>query len=56
MSRTGKNKLVSTTITLPASLKDKMDKTDTNWSEAIREMIAQRLEEEGGRDRRRQSS
>jgi hypothetical protein len=50
MSRTGKNKLVRTTITLPASLKDKMDKTDTNWSEAIREMIAQRLEEEGGTD------
>ena len=43
----GKDKLVRTTITLPASLKEKMERTDTNWSEAIREMIAQRLEEEG---------
>jgi hypothetical protein len=50
MSRRGKSKLVRTTITLPASLKDEMDKTDTNWSEAIREMIAQRLEEEAGTD------
>ena len=44
MSRS-KDKLVRTTITLPASLKEKMQQTSTNWSEAIREMIAQRLEE-----------
>jgi hypothetical protein len=43
----GKDKLVRTTITLPASLKDRMERMDTNWSEAIREMITQRLEEEG---------
>ena len=49
MSR-GKDKLVRTTITLPASLKEKMRRTDTNWSEAIREMIAQRLDEEGQAD------
>jgi hypothetical protein len=49
MSRS-KDKLVRTTITLPASLKEKMQETDTNWSEAIREMILQRLEEEGHAD------
>ena len=43
MSR--KDKLVRITIALPASLKEKMQQTNTNWSEAIREMIAQRLEE-----------
>ena len=45
-----KDRLVRTTITLPASLKEKMHQTDTNWSEAIREMISQRIEEEGGTD------
>ncbi|HVC27236.1 MAG TPA: hypothetical protein VND40_03660 [Nitrososphaerales archaeon] len=45
-----KEKLVRTTITLPASLKERMDQTDTNWSEAIREMISQRIEEEGQTD------
>jgi hypothetical protein len=45
-----KEVLVRTTITLPASLKEKMRQTDTNWSEAIREMIAQRLDEEGRAD------
>ncbi len=45
-----KERLVRTTITLPASLKEKMDQTDTNWSEAIREMISQRIEEEGQTD------
>lgn len=46
----GKERLVRTTITLPVSLKEKMEQTDTNWSEAIREMVAQRLEEEGQTD------
>jgi len=46
MART-KDKLVRTTITLPSSLKEKMQRTDVNWSEAIRQMISQRLEEEG---------
>jgi len=45
-----KEKLVRTTITLPASLKARMEQTDTNWSEAIREMITQRIEEEGQAD------
>jgi hypothetical protein len=45
-----KDKLVRTTITLPASLKEKMHQTDTNWSEAIREMIVQRFEEESQPD------
>ncbi len=42
-----KGKLVRTTITLPASLKEKMSHANTNWSEVVREMISQRLEEEG---------
>jgi hypothetical protein len=40
-----REKLVRTTITLPASLKEKMEQTDTNWSEEIRKMILQRMEE-----------
>ena len=43
-------KLVRTTITLPASLKEKMDRIETNWSEEIREMISERIEEEGEGD------
>ncbi|MDG6995699.1 MAG: hypothetical protein JRN52_07235 [Nitrososphaerota archaeon] len=42
--------MVRTTITLPASLKEKMDQIETNWSEEIREMISQRVEEEGKAD------
>ncbi len=42
-----REKLVRTTITLPASLKERMSRTDSNWSETIRDMISQRLEEEG---------
>jgi hypothetical protein len=40
-----KDRLVRTTITLPLSLKEKMQQTDTNWSEAIRQMISERIEE-----------
>lgn len=46
----GKERLVRTTITLPESLKEEMEKTDANWSEVIREMISQRIEEEGQGD------
>ncbi len=42
-----RDKLVRTTITIPSSLKEKMTHTNVNWSEAIRQMISQRLEEEG---------
>lgn len=45
-----KEKLVRTTFTLPATLKERMSKTDANWSEEIREMVRQRLEEEGTTD------
>ena len=45
-----KERLVRTTITLPASLKAKMDQIEANWSEEIREMISQRIEEEGETD------
>jgi len=43
-------KLVRTTITLPSSLKEKMDESEENWSQVIREMIRQRIEEEGQTD------
>jgi hypothetical protein len=41
------DKLVRTTITLPLSLKEKMARMHVNWSEELRQMIFQRLEEEG---------
>ena len=43
-------KLVRTTITLPLALKEKMARFDENWSQVIREMIRQRIEEEGQMD------
>ena len=43
-----KERLVRTTITLPASLKERMSEVDVNWSEEIREMIGQRLAEDDG--------
>ena len=45
-----KEKLVRTTITIPASLKEKMSQADVNWSEAIREILTQMLEDEGQPD------
>lgn len=46
----GTEKLVRTTITLPSALKQEMDKSEENWSQVIREMIRQRIEEEGHTD------
>ena len=46
----GTEKLVRTTITLPSELKEKMTRSDENWSQLIREMIRQRIEEEGEAD------
>jgi len=46
----GTEKLVRTTITLPSALKEKMDRSDENWSQVIREMIRQRIDEEGRSD------
>ena len=46
----GTEKLVRTTITLPSDLKEKMTRSDENWSQVIREMIRQRIEEEGEAD------
>jgi hypothetical protein len=43
-------KLVRTTITLPLALKEEMSRFDENWSQVIREMIRQRIEEEGQTD------
>lgn len=45
-----RERLVRTTITLPASLKEKMDQSRVNWSQEIREMISERVEEEGEPD------
>jgi len=45
-----REKLVRTTITLPYSLKVRMDQESVNWSEVIREMLTQRIEEEGEGD------
>ena len=45
-----REKLVRTTITIPSSLKEKMSQADENWSEVIREVLTQRLEEEGETD------
>lgn len=45
-----KERLVRTTITLPASLKEKMSHSDENWSEVIRDLLARRIEEEGEAD------
>jgi hypothetical protein len=44
------DRMVRTTITLPAYLKEKMDRVEVNWSEEIREMISERIEEEGEGD------
>lgn len=49
MSKRGQE-LVRTTITLPRSLKERMSKFEENWSEVIREIIRQRIEEEGEPD------
>ena len=45
-----KDKLVRTTIAIPSSLKEKMARTNENWSEVIREVLTQLLEEEGEAD------
>jgi len=45
-----REKLVRTTITLPESLKLRMDQTRVNWSQEIREMISERVEEGGEPD------
>jgi len=46
----GTERLVRTTITLPSELKEKMTRSDENWSQVIREMIRERIEEEGEAD------
>ena len=45
-----KEKLVRTTITLPRSLKEKMEQTGENWSEVIRDLVSERLVDEGWTD------
>lgn len=45
-----KDRMTRTTITLPASLKARMSRAGLNWSEEIREMVSQRLDEEGEAD------
>lgn len=43
--RAKRQKLVRTSIALPASLKRRMDQSDLNWSQVAREAIAAKLEE-----------
>lgn len=42
--------MVRTTITIPTSMKERMSHLDVNWSEIIREMIGQKIEEGGRTD------
>ncbi len=42
--------MVRTSITMPGSLKERMEEVDVNWSSEIREMIKRRLEQEGDVD------
>jgi|GEM_PF-1503659 hypothetical protein len=48
--RKSKTKMVRTTITIPASLKEKMSQINANWSEVVREVISQKLQEESQPD------
>jgi hypothetical protein len=41
-----KERLVRTTVTLPTALKEQMSRVRINWSQEIREMISQRLDED----------
>jgi hypothetical protein len=43
-------RLARTSITIPLSLKKKMEQSGENWSQLIREMIAKRIEEDSGAD------
>ncbi len=42
--------MVRTSVTLPKSLKDEMDKIDMNWSALVREAIRRKVEGEHGSD------
>ncbi len=44
------DRMVRTSITMPGSLKERMEEVDVNWSSEIREMIKRRLEQEGDVD------
>ena len=48
LTKPRKEKLVRTTVTIPASLKERMSRANLNWSEVVRETINQRLEEQEG--------
>jgi Arc/MetJ-type ribon-helix-helix transcriptional regulator len=43
---TREEKMVRTSVTIPKSLKEKMDKVDINWSAALREAIRRRIDYE----------
>ncbi|MFQ5711755.1 MAG: hypothetical protein ACE5GD_08245 [Candidatus Geothermarchaeales archaeon] len=44
--KTEEDRMVRTSITIPRSLKERMDEVDVNWSSEIREIIKRRLEQE----------
>ena len=43
-------KMVRTSVTIPESLKEEMEKVDVNWSAVVREAIRRKLEWERERD------
>ena len=43
-------KMVRTSVTIPGSMKEEMEKVDVNWSAVVREAIRRKLEWENARD------
>ena len=43
-------KMVRTSVTIPESMKEEMDKVDVNWSAVVREAIKRKLEDEHEKD------
>jgi post-segregation antitoxin (ccd killing protein) len=43
-------KMVRTSVTIPESMKEEMDKVDVNWSAVVREAIKRKLEDEREKD------
>jgi len=43
-------RMVRTSVTIPESMKEEMERVDVNWSAVVREAIRRKLEWEGERD------
>ena len=46
----GSSKMTRTSISLPGALKQQMDAAGVNWSAYLREIISQRIQQEGERN------